>query len=38
VGGVWLALAQRDQFMSVLAANNGDVKILTSHLRGITHA
>ncbi len=38
VSGVWLALAQRDQFMSVLAANNGDVKILTSHLRGITHA
>jgi len=38
VSGVWLALAQRDQFMSVLAANNGDVKILTSHLRNITHA
>jgi phospholipid transport system substrate-binding protein len=38
VGGVWLGLAQRDQFMSVLAANNGDVKILTSHLRNITHA
>jgi phospholipid transport system substrate-binding protein len=36
VSGVWLALAQRDQFMAVLAANNGDVKILTSHLRDIT--
>jgi phospholipid transport system substrate-binding protein len=38
VAGVWLALAQRDQFTSVLAANNGDVKILTAHLRNITRA
>ena len=38
VSGVWLGLAQRDQFMSVLAANNGDVKVLTSHLRSMAHA
>ena len=33
VAGVWLALAQRDQFTSVLAQNNGDIKALTAHLR-----
>ena len=33
VGGVWLGLAQRDQFLSVLAQNNGDIKGLTEHLR-----
>jgi phospholipid transport system substrate-binding protein len=33
VAGVWLALAQRDQFISVLAQNNGDIKALTAHLR-----
>jgi len=33
VEGVWLALAERDQFTSVLAQNNGDVKALTAHLR-----
>lgn len=33
VSGVWLALAQRDQFASVLSQNNGDLKALTSHLR-----
>jgi phospholipid transport system substrate-binding protein len=33
VAGVWLALAQRDQFQSVLAQNNGDIKALTAHLR-----
>jgi phospholipid transport system substrate-binding protein len=33
VSGVWLALAQRDQFMAVLAQNNGDVKALIAHLR-----
>lgn len=38
VGGVWLALAERDQFLSVLAANNGDVKALTALLRGMTRA
>jgi len=38
VGGVWLALAQRDQFMAVLASNNGDVKQLVAHLRTITRA
>lgn len=35
VEGVWLALAERDQFISVLAQNNGDVKALTAHLRGL---
>jgi phospholipid transport system substrate-binding protein len=33
VNGVWLALAERDQFLSVLAQNNGDVIALTAHLR-----
>lgn len=33
LAGVWLALAQRDQFNAVLAENNGDVKALASHLR-----
>jgi ABC-type transporter MlaC component len=33
VAGVWLALAQRDQFLAVLAQNNGDIKALTAHLR-----
>jgi phospholipid transport system substrate-binding protein len=32
VMGVWLALAQRDQFTSVLAQNNGDVKALAAQL------
>lgn len=35
VEGVWLALAERDQFTSVLAQNNGDVKTLTTHLRSL---
>jgi ABC-type transporter MlaC component len=33
VAGVWLALAQRDQFLAVLAQNNGDIKALSAHLR-----
>ena len=33
VAGVWLAVAQRDEFTSVLSQNGGDVKALTSHLR-----
>ena len=32
VAGVWLALAQRDEFLSVLAQNNGDIKVLNAHL------
>jgi phospholipid transport system substrate-binding protein len=32
VAGVWLALAQRDEFLSVLAQNNGNIKALTAHL------
>jgi len=35
VDGVWLALAERDQFVSVLAQNNGDIKALTAHLRAV---
>ncbi len=34
VAGIWLALAQRDEFLSVIAQNNGDIKALTTHLRG----
>lgn len=32
VAGIWLALAQRDQFTAVLGQNNGDIKALTAHL------
>jgi phospholipid transport system substrate-binding protein len=32
VSGMWLAVAQRDEFMGVLAQNNGDIKALTAHL------
>ena len=35
VAGVWLALAQRDQIQAVLAQNNGDIKALITHLRGM---
>lgn len=38
VGGVWLALAQRDQFVAVLAQSSGDVKALSAHLRRLAHA
>ena len=38
VEGVWLALAERDQFVSVLAQNNGDIKALTAHLRALAAA
>jgi len=33
VAGVWLALAQRDEFLAVLGQNNGDIKALSAHLR-----
>jgi phospholipid transport system substrate-binding protein len=33
VAGVWLALAQRDEFGAVLGQNNGDIKVLSAHLR-----
>lgn len=36
VAGIWLALAQRDQFLAVLAQSNGDVKALSAHLRDRT--
>jgi len=35
VAGVWLALAQRDQFLATLAQNNGDIKALSAHLRAL---
>jgi phospholipid transport system substrate-binding protein len=35
VAGVWLALAERDQFLAVLSQNNGDIKGLITHLRAI---
>lgn len=35
VEGVWLALAERDQFVAVLAQNNGDIKALIAHLRAL---
>jgi len=33
VAGVWLALAERDQFRAVLSRNNGDINALSAHLR-----
>jgi phospholipid transport system substrate-binding protein len=35
VDGVWLALAERDEFLAVLSRNNGDIKALTAHLRAV---
>jgi phospholipid transport system substrate-binding protein len=35
VAGVWLALAQRDEFLATLAQNNGDIKALTAHLQAL---
>jgi phospholipid transport system substrate-binding protein len=32
VEGVWLSLQQRDQFVAFLGQNNGNVKLLISHL------
>jgi len=34
LAGIWLALAQRDQFVAVLGQNNGDIKALVAHLNG----
>lgn len=33
VAGLWLGVAQRDEFETVLARNNGDIKALIAHLR-----
>jgi phospholipid transport system substrate-binding protein len=35
IDGVWLALAERDQFVAVLGQNHGDIKALIGHLRAI---
>jgi phospholipid transport system substrate-binding protein len=32
LAGIWLALAQRDQFIAVLGQSNGDIKALIAHL------
>lgn len=32
VAGIWLALAQRDQFTTVLGQNNGNIKVLIAYL------
>jgi len=32
VAGIWLALEERDQFTAFLGQNNGNVKLLVSHL------
>jgi phospholipid transport system substrate-binding protein len=32
LAGIWLALAQRDQFVAVLGQSNGDIKALIAHL------
>jgi phospholipid transport system substrate-binding protein len=34
LAGIWLALAQRDQFVAVLGQNKGDIKALIAHLNG----
>ena len=36
VMGVWLALSQRDEFVSYLAAHNGSVPNLTAHIVDVT--
>jgi len=36
IEGVWLAIAERDDFQGFLSAHNGDVAALTAHLRDMT--
>lgn len=36
VGGVWLALAERDDFAAILAQNKGNVAALTARLQSVT--
>lgn len=36
IAGIWLAIAQREEFGAVLAQSNGDVKALSAHLRART--
>jgi len=36
IEGVWLAIAERDDFQGFLNAHNGDVAALTAHLRDMT--
>jgi phospholipid transport system substrate-binding protein len=33
IAGIWLAIAQREEFGAVLAQSNGDVSVLSAHLR-----
>jgi ABC-type transporter MlaC component len=32
VAGVWLSLEERDQFVAFLGQNNGNVRLLITHL------
>ena len=36
IEGVWLAVAERDDFQGFLNAHNGDVAALTAHLKDMT--
>ena len=36
IEGVWLAVAEHDDFQGFLAAHNGDVGALTAHLKDMT--
>jgi phospholipid transport system substrate-binding protein len=38
VAGVWLAIAERDQFGAFLSKNHGDINALVAHLHEITNA
>jgi len=37
IGGIWLALAQRDQFNAFLAQHHGDIADLAAHLRDVAN-
>ena len=36
VGGIWIALEERDQFAAFLSHNNGDIKNLITHLQQVS--
>jgi phospholipid transport system substrate-binding protein len=37
VAGVWLAIAERDQFGAILSKNHGDINALVAHLHEVTN-
>jgi phospholipid transport system substrate-binding protein len=37
VAGVWLAIAERDQFGAFLSKNHGDINALVAHLHDVTN-